>query len=32
MGISLDDEREYKTWIDIIGRVCLTGYKTLAGY
>jgi hypothetical protein len=32
VGISLDDKREYKTWIDIIGRVCLTGYKTLAGY
>ena len=32
MGISLDVEREYKTLIDIIGRVCLTGYKTLAGF
>ena len=32
MGISLDEEREYKTLIDIIRRVCLTDYKTLAGY
>ena len=31
-GMSLDEEREYKTLIDIIRRVCLTGYKTLAGY
>jgi hypothetical protein len=32
MGISLDEEREYKTLIDIIRRVCLTDYKILAGY
>jgi hypothetical protein len=32
MGISLDEEREYKTLSDIIRRVCLTGYMTLAGY
>ena len=32
MGISLDGEREYKTLSDIIRRVCLTGYMTLAGY
>jgi hypothetical protein len=31
-GMSLDEEREYKTLIDIIRRLCLAGYKTLAGY
>jgi len=31
-GMSLDEEREYKTLIDSIRRLCLTGYKTLAGY
>jgi hypothetical protein len=31
-GMSLDEEREYKTLIDIIRRLCLTGYKTLSGY
>ena len=31
-GMSLDEEREYKTLIDIIRRVCLTDYKILAGY
>jgi len=31
-GMSLDEEREYKTLIDIIRTLCLTGYKTLAGY
>jgi hypothetical protein len=30
-GMSLDEERECKTF-DIIRRLCLTGYKTLAGY
>jgi hypothetical protein len=30
--MSLDEEREYKTLIDIIRRICLTGYNTLAGY
>jgi hypothetical protein len=31
-GMSLDEEREYKTLIDIIRGLCLTGYKTLAEY
>jgi hypothetical protein len=29
-GISLDEEREYKTLLDIITRLCLVGYETLA--
>ena len=26
-GMSLDEEREYKTLIDVIRRICLTGYN-----
>ena len=29
-GMSLDEEREYKLLLDIITRLCLTGYETLA--
>jgi hypothetical protein len=29
-GISLDEEREYKTLLDIITRLCLVGYETVA--
>ena len=29
-GMSLDEEREYRLLLDIITRLCLTGYKTLA--
>jgi len=29
-GMSLDEEREYKTLMDIIRRLCLIGYQTLA--
>jgi hypothetical protein len=29
-GMSLDDEREYNTLLDIITRICLIGYETLA--
>jgi hypothetical protein len=30
-GMSLDEEREYNLLLDIITRLCLTGYETLAG-
>jgi hypothetical protein len=30
IGMSLDEEREYKTLLDIITRVCLIGFETLA--
>jgi hypothetical protein len=29
-GMSLDEEREYKTLLDIITRLCLIGFETLA--
>jgi hypothetical protein len=29
-GMSLDEEREYKTLMDIIKRLCLVGYLTLS--
>ena len=29
-GMSLDEEREYKLLLDIITRLCLVGYETLA--
>ena len=28
-GMSLDEEREYKTLMDIITRLCIIGYQTL---
>jgi hypothetical protein len=30
IGMSLDEEREYKTLLDIITRLCLIGFETLA--
>ena len=30
IGTSLDEEREYKTLLDIITRLCLIGFETLA--
>jgi hypothetical protein len=30
IGMSLDEEREYKTLLDIITRLCLIGLETLA--
>jgi len=29
-GMSLDEEREYKTLLDVITRLCLIGFETLA--
>jgi hypothetical protein len=29
-GMSLDEEREYKILLDIITRLCLIGFETLA--
>jgi hypothetical protein len=31
-GLSLDKEREYKILMEIVRRLCLTGYQTLAAY